>query len=162
VISIENSAQLYAVAGVLRAQARAKEADKLRLKQELSLAESEARVKDVLFLREDIRVSEAEAKKLHERAVRRFYKARNSTKKPETIDVHGLRVAEAIEVTEKALRQAFKGKYPYVKVIVGKGIHSQGGVPVLKQAVMKTMQGLNIPCKIDPSNSGVLILSINS
>ena len=74
VISIRNSARLYAVAEVLRTKAREKEAYRMQLKQELSLAESEARIKDVLFLREDIRLAEIEARKLHERAVRRFYK----------------------------------------------------------------------------------------
>ena len=74
VISIRNSAQLYAVAEVFRTKAREKEADRVRLQRELSLAESEARIKDVLFLREDIRLAEIEARKLHERAVRRFYK----------------------------------------------------------------------------------------
>jgi len=74
VISIRNSAQLYAVAELFRTKAREKEMDRVRLKQELSLAESEARIKDVLFLREDIRLAEIEARKLHERAVRRFYK----------------------------------------------------------------------------------------
>lgn len=66
--------------------------------------------------------------------------ARNSIRKPQTVDVHGLRVAEAIQITEKALREALTSKYPFVRVIVGKGLHSQGGKPVLKQALMKTME----------------------
>lgn len=44
-------------------------------------------------------------------------------------------------MTERALRRAYASNYPYVKVIVGRGLHSQGGKPVLKQAIIRTMEG---------------------
>ncbi|KAF8070701.1 hypothetical protein FPV67DRAFT_1038074 [Lyophyllum atratum] len=88
--------------------------------------------------------------------------ARNASQKPDTVDVHGLRVAEAIRMTEKALRDALTFGYPVVRVIVGKGLHSVNNIPILKETLMRTMNGHRIPCKVDPNNSGVLILTLPS
>jgi DNA-nicking Smr family endonuclease len=59
---------------------------------------------------------------------------------PHTIDVHGLRVAEAVRQTEKALREALTHGFPDIKVIVGKGLHSRNRTPVLKLAIIREMQ----------------------
>ncbi|KAF5380569.1 hypothetical protein D9615_004655 [Tricholomella constricta] len=162
VISPLPARAMYARAEALRTQARAAEAERARLAARLNQAASEERVRDVLFLKEDIRMEDAKATKLHERAARRFIVARNASKDPQTVDVHGLRKAEAIRITEKALRDALTQGHPFVRVIVGKGLHSANGVPVLKEAVMKTMFGYKIPCRVDPRNAGVLILTLPS
>ncbi|KAF8222944.1 hypothetical protein L208DRAFT_1319706, partial [Tricholoma matsutake] len=77
-----------------------------------------------------------------------------------TIDVHGLRVAEAVKLTEKALRDAIRHDHPEIRVIVGKGLHSRNGTPVLKQAIIREMQKVQIPCRVNNFNTGILILSL--
>jgi hypothetical protein len=60
--------------------------------------------------------------------------------KPQTIDVHRLRVNEAIRVTEKAFRDVLVNGQNSLRVIVGKGNHSRGGFPVLKGALIREME----------------------
>ena len=57
-----------------------------------------------------------------------------------TIDLHGLYVKEAIERTESAISQAQASGQGELRVIVGKGIHSQGHVARIKPAVEELMQ----------------------
>ena len=66
--------------------------------------------------------------------------ARNDLRRrrPHEVDVHGLRVAEAVQQTEHALRHAYTNQFPFVRVIVGKGLHS-AGKPILKEAITRIM-----------------------
>ena len=58
---------------------------------------------------------------------------------PFTIDVHRHNVQEAVRVTEKALRDIQRSGGKFLHVIVGRGLHSPGRVPVLRNAVLKTL-----------------------
>jgi len=78
--------------------------------------------------------------------------------KTQEIDLHGLRVGEALSRLEKALRDMLLQDATKLRVIVGKGKHSVNKVPVLKRAVMEEMEKYKIPTAIDPSNAGVLII----
>lgn len=51
------------------------------------------------------------------------------------VDLHGLRVPEAIETLREALRVAQERGQPRVRVVCGKGRGSPGGVGVLRRAV---------------------------
>ena len=53
-----------------------------------------------------------------------------------TIDVHGLRQVEAIRRTEVAIRDALLAGATRLRVICGRGVHSKGGIPVLKRALI--------------------------
>jgi DNA-nicking Smr family endonuclease len=64
----------------------------------------------------------------------------NKQSPPGTIDLHGLYVKEAIERTEKAIADAQRQGTEELRVIVGKGIHSQGHVAKIKPAVQGLMQ----------------------
>lgn len=57
-----------------------------------------------------------------------------------TIDLHGLYVKEAIERTEKAIAEGQRQGMEEMRVIVGKGIHSQGHVAKIKPAVQDLMR----------------------
>jgi hypothetical protein len=57
-----------------------------------------------------------------------------------TIDLHGLYVKEAIERTEKAIADGQRQGMDEMRVIVGKGIHSQGHVAKIKPAVQDLMR----------------------
>ncbi|KAG6813284.1 hypothetical protein H0H92_012439 [Tricholoma furcatifolium] len=158
VISSHPANVMFLRAEALRAEARAAEEEYSRLQWDFR----KARGVQALFLRQKMREEEDRAKKLHGKAAKRFFEARNALRKryPNTIDVHGLRVAEAVLQTEQAVRDALAAHAPSVRVIVGKGLHSAAGVPVIKNTIMRTMQGYNVPCKVDPANAGALILTL--
>ncbi|KAJ7925248.1 hypothetical protein B0H13DRAFT_1600737, partial [Mycena leptocephala] len=78
------------------------------------------------------------------------------------IDVHGLFVAEAVKKVETALQTAIWDRRKELRVIVGRGLHSQGRRPKLRPAIMDEMQRQSIPCRIQTDNPGVLILSVPS
>ncbi|EFI28101.1 hypothetical protein CC1G_14128 [Coprinopsis cinerea okayama7 len=84
----------------------------------------------------------------------------NPKRREHTIDVHGLRPSEALEKTEKALLELLKSGHSTLRVIVGKGLHSVNGQPVLKGAITAAMQRQKIPCEVDPKNTGVLIVEL--
>ena len=58
---------------------------------------------------------------------------------PFTIDVHRHSVQEAVKVTEKALRAIQRNGGKFLHVIVGRGLHSPRGIPVLRNAVLKVL-----------------------
>jgi DNA-nicking Smr family endonuclease len=66
--------------------------------------------------------------------------ARNTPGKLQSVDIHGLRVQEAIEVVEKAFREALISGYGTLKVVTGRGLHSKNNLPVLKNAVIREME----------------------
>ncbi|KAH0588846.1 hypothetical protein H2248_004640 [Termitomyces sp. 'cryptogamus'] len=156
-ISSHPAAIMYSRAEVLRSEARAAEAEHIRLKKELQHIHG---VK-VLFVKQQMQEQEDLARRLHGKAAKRFFKARNDLRRrhPHEVDVHGLRVAEAVQQTEHALRHAYTNQASFVRVIVGKGLHS-AGKPVLKEAITKIMDKHGIPCSVDPRNAGVLVLSL--
>ena len=59
---------------------------------------------------------------------------------PQTIDVHRLKVQEAIEKVEQALYDAIVTNTPELRIITGRGNHSKGGIPAIKLAVIGLMQ----------------------
>ena len=75
-----------------------------------------------------------------------------------TIDLHGLYVKEAIERTEKAIADGQRQGMDEMRVIVGKGIHSQGHVAKIKPAVQDLMRKY-VPFVVRSSKEvGMLIL----
>lgn len=68
------------------------------------------------------------------------FTANNQSSPPGTIDLHGLYVKEAIERTESAIAESQRSGMEELRVIVGKGIHSQGGVGKIKPAVQDLMR----------------------
>ncbi len=66
--------------------------------------------------------------------------ALNTPAKPQTVDLHGLRVQEAIEVAERAFRDALDSGYGSLRVITGKGLHSKNNLPILKNALIREME----------------------
>ena len=66
--------------------------------------------------------------------------AHNLTPEPQTIDVHRLKLKEAITKVEDALYDAISSGSPELRIITGRGKHSKGGLPVLKIALVKILQ----------------------
>ena len=56
------------------------------------------------------------------------------------IDLHSMNVKEALDVCEKALRQAIKANHGKVLFVTGKGIHSTNGISILKKEVFRYLR----------------------
>ncbi|UZJ52453.1 hypothetical protein CBS101457_001773 [Exobasidium rhododendri] len=89
-----------------------------------------------------------------------IYVANNEDSGPNEVDLHGLYTEEAIRKTEQAIQEHQRKGTPEIRVIVGKGIHSQNHVAHIKPAIEKMMQDYNIAANIDPKNAGVLIVHL--
>ncbi|KAH9485001.1 Smr domain-containing protein [Psilocybe cubensis] len=160
ILSTRIPTRLYQRADQLRQKAREEESVRAQLEEQRKRAESEGRVMDALALKIKVRELDAEAYKLHEKAARRYFVARNTLTKSNEIDVHGLRPREAFDRVERAIIKANEEKRTTVRVIVGKGKHSIDQRPTLKPAVQREMQRLGIKCEVDARNQGVLIVSL--
>jgi len=111
----------------------------------------------------EIKAAKERIERLHIRAKRRYYYARNPSSSSTTlqtleIDVHGLLVGEAVEETEEAFRDVLRNGHRFLRVIVGRGNHSRDRVPKLKPALMQVMSQYGFKCTVDYNNPGVIIL----
>ncbi|KDR75065.1 hypothetical protein GALMADRAFT_211384 [Galerina marginata CBS 339.88] len=131
---------LYRRADELRQKAREEEVLRGKLEEKRRQAEADGRTMEALQLKIKVREMDAEAFKLHEKAARRFFTARNPLAKSSEIDVHGLRPREAFDRIERAIVKASEEKRTTVRVIVGKGLHSVNQKPTLKPTVQREMQ----------------------
>ncbi|KAI5123968.1 hypothetical protein M0805_006380 [Coniferiporia weirii] len=99
--------------------------------------------------------------RLHREAADWIFEQNNRGRGASEVDLHGLRAEEAIERTDKAILDARRKGINELRLIVGKGIHSQGQHAVLKPRIEELMQKHNIVAEIDPQNSGVLIVHLD-
>ncbi|KAF9527274.1 hypothetical protein CPB83DRAFT_856279 [Crepidotus variabilis] len=152
--------KLYTRGDDFRQLAKEKENTRAAIDEERRRAEMEGRSLDAVNLRIKLRDLEAEVQKLHEKAARRYYAARNTLDISNKIDVHGLRPREAFDRIERAIVKASTEGKSVIRVIVGKGLHSVNQIPTLKPAVMREMQRLQFPCEVDERNPGVLNITI--
>ncbi|KIK99420.1 hypothetical protein PAXRUDRAFT_68363, partial [Paxillus rubicundulus Ve08.2h10] len=81
-------------------------------------------------------------------------------KDPDEVDLHGLFVKEAISYTENAIRDARRRGDSEIRLIVGQGTHSTGGVPRLKPAIEDDLRKRGLRVEVDPRNAGVLIVQL--
>jgi len=85
----------------------------------------------------------------------------NKDSNPGEIDLHGLYVKEAIAYTDSAIEQAKQRGDSDIHLIVGKGLHSQGGHAKIKPAIEELMQKHQLVAELDPNNAGVLIVRLD-
>ncbi|WFD43979.1 hypothetical protein MPSI1_002644 [Malassezia psittaci] len=97
---------------------------------------------------------------LNARAVDWIYAANNADSPPGTIDVHGLYVKEALAKVDQVIAQAQAQRFPHLRIIVGKGIHSRDHVSKIRPAVEDLLRKYNVAARIDPKNHGVLIVDL--
>jgi len=89
-----------------------------------------------------------------------IFRRNNQDRKPGEVDLHGLYVKEAISYTEKSIQEARQRGDAEIRLIVGKGLHSEGHVAKVKPAIEDLMKKRNIPTQVDPHNEGVLIAQL--
>lgn len=88
-------------------------------------------------------------------AAKKIFNFHNSSKDNNEIDLHGLYVPEAIDRLTQRVEIAKKTHQSELIVIVGRGIHSQGG-PKIKPAVIKYANTHKIKHKLNSPNAGCI------
>ncbi|KAH0827891.1 hypothetical protein J3R83DRAFT_3520 [Lanmaoa asiatica] len=86
----------------------------------------------------------------------------NQGKSACVVDLHGLYVKEAKTYSDKAIEEARRRGDSEIRLIVGQGTHSDGGISRLRPAIQKDMKMRGVHVKADPKNPGVLIVRLGS
>ncbi|GAB1521477.1 asparagine-linked glycosylation protein [Rhizoctonia solani] len=102
----------------------------------------------------------AEMERLNKEASDWIFEKVNLDSAPDELDLHGLYVKEAIERTEAAVEAAQSRGDEQIRIIVGKGLHSQGHIAKLKPAIEELMVKYRLNAHIDPENTGVLVVQL--
>jgi len=89
-----------------------------------------------------------------------IFAANNADSPPDTLDLHGLYVKEALAKTEEAVQKAQAQAFPQLKLIVGKGIHSRDHVAHIKPAVEDLLRKYNLDAHVDKHNAGIVIVNL--
>ncbi|KAN0091167.1 Smr domain containing protein [Tylopilus felleus] len=98
--------------------------------------------------------------KLNAEASAAIFKENNQDRDACEVDLHGLYVKEAIAYSDKTITDARRRADPEVRLIVGQGNHSEGGVSRLKPAIQEDLQSRGYRVDVDPKNAGVLIVRL--
>ena len=88
------------------------------------------------------------------KAAEYIFKEKNSKQDEFSIDLHGLRVNEAIKFLEERLESQQKRKLDHLIVIYGAGNHSEGGVRKIKPEVEKLLKSKNLNFTTGKPNEG--------
>lgn len=107
--------------------------------------------------------------KMHQREMGRLnaeasawiFRENNLDSRPGEVDLHGLYVKEAIAYSDQSISEARARGDKEIRLIVGKGIHSQNHAAKLKPAIEELMLKHNLAAALDPDNSGVMIVQLD-
>ncbi|EGF81651.1 hypothetical protein BATDEDRAFT_16402, partial [Batrachochytrium dendrobatidis JAM81] len=107
----------------------------------------------------------AKVDQLNAQASALFFKAKNAGRGLGEIDLHGQFVREAVRLTDERIlqcRQQANGqeRVTDLVVIVGKGLHSVGGVAKIKPAIVELMQKHGISATMDTPNAGCITVHL--
>ncbi|GJE90114.1 hypothetical protein PsYK624_062370 [Phanerochaete sordida] len=91
----------------------------------------------------------------------KFFDTSISDSRISEIDLHGLSVQEAIEYTNDAIVEAIIRGDSELHIIVGKGLHSKGGVAKIRPAIEDLMDQYELVAVLDPYNVGVLLVRLD-
>lgn len=99
---------------------------------------------------------------LNKQAAEWIYKENNQHMPSDTIDLHGLYVHESLIYAETFINQAERNGGPdRLRIIVGKGLHSQNFQAKLKPAIEKLIEKHHLAIDFDNHNAGVLLVHRN-
>ncbi|KAI5952410.1 hypothetical protein KGF54_003277 [Candida jiufengensis] len=103
-----------------------------------------------------------EAENYSQQAAEYVFRENNTDSASDEIDLHGLYVKEAEWIVKKRIEQCLNTNQSHLKVIVGKGLHSNNGISKLKPAIDKLCNESNLKHYIDSKNSGVLVIDFQN
>ncbi|KAI0276556.1 hypothetical protein BGY98DRAFT_984982 [Russula aff. rugulosa BPL654] len=159
IISGANRDSIIGRAEMLRKQAAAEEKVRDQLHAEHKKAFSERRYPDAVRYKVEQDEANQRALNLHRRAAERYFKAHNLQQDERTIDVHSLKLDEAIRRAEIAIRDALVAGDTRLRVICGLGSRwdrRERELPHLRLALTKALSEQRIESEVDPDNPGVL------
>ncbi|KAN0114132.1 hypothetical protein V8E52_007108 [Russula decolorans] len=159
IISGANRDSIIGRAEMLRKQAAAEEKVRDQLHAEQKKAFSERRYPDAVRYKVEQEEANQRAMNLHRRAAERYFKAHNLQQDERTIDVHNLKLDEAIRRAEIAIRDARVAGDARLRVICGLGSRwdrRERELPHLRLALTNAMSEQRIESEVDPDNPGVL------
>ncbi|VDC01712.1 unnamed protein product [Peniophora sp. CBMAI 1063] len=177
-ITGHSRASVLSRADVLRQEAAAEERARDRAAANRKKALNERRYGEAVKLKVEEGERDERARRLHEKAAQAFLKAQNELMNPHfsplspgssatantettsTIDVHRLRVREAVLAMERAIRDALLAGGETLRVIVGSGQRKDGKLPVLKLALIRELEDHHLAATVDPQNPTVLIVNL--
>ncbi|KAI9463660.1 hypothetical protein BJY52DRAFT_1252955, partial [Lactarius psammicola] len=81
-------------------------------------------------------------------------------RKEGTIDLHGLYVAEAVQLAKDQVQAARSRGDEVVRFIVGKGLHADGGKAKIRPALEDLFTKRGLTHSLDPKNAGVLVVRL--
>ncbi|CAE6502120.1 unnamed protein product [Rhizoctonia solani] len=100
---------------------------------------------------------QAEMHRLNAEASQWVHEQLNSGDK-DGVDLHGLYVKEAVKKAEAAIRAAQNRGDEELRIIVGRGSHSEGQMAKIKPAIEELISKKHLDSWTDPRNAGVLIV----
>ncbi|CAH6723705.1 smr domain-containing protein [[Candida] jaroonii] len=103
-----------------------------------------------------------EAEYYNRQAAEYVFRENNADSAEDEIDLHGLFVKEAEYILQVRIVQFVKTHQSHLKVIVGKGLHSQGGIAKLKPAIDDMCDESRLKHHIDSKNTGVLVIDLKN
>ncbi|KAF8135388.1 hypothetical protein EV363DRAFT_1211883 [Boletus edulis] len=139
-----------------------------RTKQESDLISQCYQQSKEAYERDDLAKALSDEGKHHEREMETLdaeasaiiFEKNNRGRDARKVDLHGLSVKQAIIYAVKAVSDARRSGYSEVRLIVGQGNHSEGGIARLKPALKKDMQRRGHHVKADRKNRGVLVVQL--
>ncbi|KAG0201960.1 hypothetical protein BGX28_005345 [Mortierella sp. GBA30] len=84
------------------------------------------------------------------------FKAHNASRPQHEIDLHGLKVQEALDIMRERLNRFIKNKEPYLIIIVGRGNNSLNKVAKIKPAVTELVKEFHIKATPNKPNQGCI------
>ncbi|KAG1813740.1 hypothetical protein EV424DRAFT_1416256 [Suillus variegatus] len=97
---------------------------------------------------------------LDKEASAKIFQGTKSIKGTNEVDLHGLYVSEAKTYFDTSVQAAWDRGESSLRVIVGKGNHSDNNVPKIKPAIQAHGESLGLSIEVDPRNEGCLIVSL--
>ncbi|KAI9463662.1 hypothetical protein BJY52DRAFT_1115514 [Lactarius psammicola] len=95
------------------------------------------------------------------RAAKIIFREKNKNRRDGMIDLHGLYVAEAVGFTNELLQSAGSRGDEVVRLIVGKGLHSDAGGAKIRPALENLCTERGLDHSLDPHNAGVLVVRLD-
>ncbi|KAF8977416.1 hypothetical protein BGZ46_007403 [Entomortierella lignicola] len=86
------------------------------------------------------------------------FKEYNSHLPPNKIDLHGLKVQEALDITRERLIKFIKNKETDLVIIVGRGKNSVNGIAKIKPAVIELVREFHIKATPNMPNQGCIFV----
>lgn len=97
---------------------------------------------------------------LHAEAASQIYKGKNAYRDANEIDLHGLYVKEALARLSQFIRDAPQSGETTLRVITGKGLHSDRGEAQIIPAVQEALRTKGLRHHTDEANSGVIVVEL--